>query len=236
MRKIDFLQQLQRDLPSPVSARKNILLRARPKSPLQLRPSRPGRGALAIVTNVGAGCGGRGSVGRVSCSQGGLRFVSGHNAQTTGEAAYGKAVWSWHPLLVSSWRRKRRPNRVSTILQSAGDGGKRNSSPGRARYKPSNHCAGNAGVLQLYLYARVRFFCALLHTRPRVQQAPGIPCALFFDGRMICKPRVHRAARLRRRVLRRPWHCERSDTNQLPTRIGDGYRCARPHRYGLLSQ
>jgi len=44
---------------------KNILLRRKPKSPLQLAPSRPGRGALAIVTNVGAGCGGRGSVGRV---------------------------------------------------------------------------------------------------------------------------------------------------------------------------
>ena len=92
-------------------------------------------------------------------------------------------MWSWHPLLVSSWRRKRRPNRVSTILQFVSDGGKRNSSPGRARYKPSNHCAGNAGVLQLYLYARVRFLCAYLHTRPRVQQAPGIPCALFFEGR-----------------------------------------------------
>jgi hypothetical protein len=50
----------------PVQSRlKNILLRGRPKSPLQLAPSRPGRGALAIVTNVGAGCGGRGSVGRV---------------------------------------------------------------------------------------------------------------------------------------------------------------------------
>ena len=28
-------------------------------------------------------------------------------------AAYGKAVWSWHPLLVSSWRRLFGPNRVS---------------------------------------------------------------------------------------------------------------------------
>jgi hypothetical protein len=28
--------------------------------------------------------------------------VSEHSVQTTGEAAYGKAVWSWHPLLVSS--------------------------------------------------------------------------------------------------------------------------------------
>ena len=25
-------------------------------------------------------------------------------------------------------------------------------------------------------------FCALLHTRPRVQQAPGIPCTLCFSG------------------------------------------------------
>ena len=101
--------------------------------------------------------------GAWSCSQGGPWSVSEHSVQTTGEAAYGKAVWFWHPLLVSSRRRRRRPNRVSTILQSAGDGGKRNSSPGRARYKPSNHCAGNAGVLQLYLYARVRFFALIAH-------------------------------------------------------------------------
>jgi hypothetical protein len=39
-------------------------LNASPKSNLQLPPSCPARGALAIVTNVGTGCGGRGSVGR----------------------------------------------------------------------------------------------------------------------------------------------------------------------------
>ena len=44
-------------------------------------------------------------------------------------------------------------------------------------------CAGNAGVFRLYLYARVRFLCALLHTRPRVQRAPGIPCSLFLEGK-----------------------------------------------------
>jgi hypothetical protein len=43
---------------------KNILLRVYPKSNLELSPSRPLAGALAIVTNVGMGCGGRGSVGR----------------------------------------------------------------------------------------------------------------------------------------------------------------------------
>jgi hypothetical protein len=34
-------------------------------------------------------------------------------------------------------------------------------------------------MLRLYLYARVRVPCAQLHTRPRVQRAPGLPCALF---------------------------------------------------------
>ena len=66
--------------------------------------------------------------------------------------------------------------------QAGSDGGKTNSSPGRARHKPSNHCAGNAGVLRLYLYARVRISSCTLHTRPRVQQAPGIPCSLSLEG------------------------------------------------------
>ena len=62
--------------------------------------------------------------------------------------------------------------------QSGSDGGNRNSSPGRARHKPSNHCAGKAGCSPLDLYARVRVLFAQLHTRPRVQRAPGLPCAL----------------------------------------------------------
>jgi NO-binding membrane sensor protein with MHYT domain len=33
-------------------------------------------------------------------------------AQTNGANAYGKAVWSWHPLLMLNWRRLSRPNRV----------------------------------------------------------------------------------------------------------------------------
>ena len=44
-------------------------------------------------------------------------------------------------------------------------------------------------MLRLYLYARVRTSRALLHTRPRVQQAPGIPCALLtFGAKDFCKP------------------------------------------------
>jgi len=60
---------------------------------------------LAIVTNVGTGCGGRGSVGRVVVFAGRTSVRERTRAvQTTGADAYGKAVWSWHPLLVSSCR------------------------------------------------------------------------------------------------------------------------------------
>ncbi len=45
-------------------------------------------------------------------SQGGSP-VSDHAARRTNDAvAYGKAVWSWHPLLVSSWRRFFEPDRA----------------------------------------------------------------------------------------------------------------------------
>src|SRR5207244_10405825 len=47
--------------------------------------------------------------------------------------------------------------------QAGSDGGKTNSSPGRARHKPSTHCAGDAGVLRLYLYARVRTSTYIAH-------------------------------------------------------------------------
>jgi hypothetical protein len=33
----------------------------------------------------------------------------------------------------------------------------------------------------LNLYARVRISLCILHTRPRVQRAPGIPCTLPFS-------------------------------------------------------
>src|SRR5207248_8426982 len=32
------------------------------------------------------------------------------------------------------------------------------------------------------LYARVQFCLRKSHARPRVQQAPGLPCALYFGG------------------------------------------------------
>ena len=40
---------------------------------------------------------------------------------------------------------------------------KKNSSPGRARHKPSTHCAGKAGCSPLDLYAHVRLFYTIAH-------------------------------------------------------------------------
>jgi hypothetical protein len=54
----------------------------------------PKRGALAIVTNVGAGSGGRGSVGARWDRRAGL-LVSDQGAQTNDANADGKTVWSW---------------------------------------------------------------------------------------------------------------------------------------------
>src|SRR5258708_26064586 len=45
-------------------------------------------------------------------------------------------------------------------------------------------------------------FCACLHTRPRVQRAPGLPCALFVsEGGSFGKPRAYRAARMRSHII-----------------------------------
>ena len=106
-----FLQCSQGDLLRPVWVAKIFRFRRRANQFYQLAPSRSERGALAIVTDVGTGCGGRGSVGR-ACFRGAVS-VSDYATRRTNDAnVYGKTVWSWHPLLVSSWRRFFEPNRV----------------------------------------------------------------------------------------------------------------------------
>ena len=63
------------------------------------------------------------------------------------------------------------------------------------------------------LYARVRFCHVHWHARPRVRQAPGLPCALFqVEGNETVKPRVKDAARSRKHVFV-GW-VERSDTHR----------------------
>jgi hypothetical protein len=57
-------------------------------------------------------------------------------------------------------------------------------------------------MLRLYLYARVRVLMRKLHTGPRVQRAPGLPCALFLLGAGVTQsPGAVRAAGMRMRTL-----------------------------------
>jgi hypothetical protein len=60
----------------PAPSNKIFLFSGDPKSVQNSRHPVPLRGALAIVTNVGAGCGGRGSVRRAAGLRGGLWPVS----------------------------------------------------------------------------------------------------------------------------------------------------------------
>jgi hypothetical protein len=134
----DFLPQLQADLPCPASAAKIFRFVTDPNHPYNSCHPVLRRGALAIVTNVGTGCGGRGSVGASSVSRAGFRerarraderrlnafarSLAGGTGWLNGlveEAAYGKTVWSWHPWLVSSWRRLATPNRVMRAINSS---------------------------------------------------------------------------------------------------------------------
>jgi len=137
---------------------------------------------LAIVTNVGAGCGGRGSVGRVVVFAG--RALVRERTQRADD-------WRWSvrqsrvvlaPVAGVKLAEAVRIQPGSTGRQSGSDGGKRNSSPGRARYKPSNHCAGNAGLLRLYLYARVRISRHLAHETAGASRRPAFPAPSIFGG------------------------------------------------------
>jgi hypothetical protein len=75
----------------------------------------PNEGRIAIVTDVGTGCGGRGSVARATWLQGGFNSVSNERrARRATQRADGEVVWSWHPLLMSSRRRFCEPNRALT--------------------------------------------------------------------------------------------------------------------------
>jgi hypothetical protein len=64
------------------------------------------------------------------------RAAHGRSERLAEVAAYGEVVWSWHPLLMSSWRRCVSPTGLRQPFNPSTTVTKRNSSPGRARRKP----------------------------------------------------------------------------------------------------
>ena len=68
---------------------------------------------------------------------------------------------------------------IPVCLCGPGNGGKRGRSPGRARSKPPNHCAGKAGMSGRYLSNPCASSTTHCTRCLRVPPAPGLPCALY---------------------------------------------------------
>src|SRR3954466_11047919 len=113
-------------------------------------------GRSYVVTICEPGCGGRGSVVRERCGQGGCPCEP---VATCGRATPKSGEASWRSRMscvrqnrvvlavvatVKSLGDVREPNRADGV-NSRGEGGQKESSaPGRARHKPSDHRAGKA--------------------------------------------------------------------------------------------
>src|SRR5437016_3818643 len=99
---------------------------------------------------------------------------------------------------MSSQRRRVGPTGLKTNLNPLVTVTKRNSSPGRARSKPKSHCAGNAGLPPLNLYARVRFLLPIAHETAGAARIRHSLLPLF--GGTKAKARAGHAARSRTRI------------------------------------
>jgi hypothetical protein len=117
-----------------------------------LAPSRLARGTLRpIVTKREAGCDGRFGLHETKAS----------------EKRTPKACGPGLPTLRSSFAKTF--GKVTGAIKPG--------TPGRARHKPHNHRAGNAGCFGVPVVTCLRAFFTL-HARLRVRKTPGFPCAL----------------------------------------------------------
>ena len=121
--------------------------------------------------------------------------------QTNGAEADGKAVWSWHPLLVLNLRRQVGPTGLRHVVNPPMTVTRRIRSPGRARYKPLKPLrAGMPGVFggPRGDYARVLH---LFRTRGcGCIEHPAFPTPSLGEPK--CTTRAPRAAGMRSYVCR----------------------------------
>src|SRR5689334_4390708 len=87
-------------------------------------------------------------------------------------ATYGEVVWSW----------RRDPGVYPSRPCGNGNGGKKGRSPGRARRKPSNHCAGKAGMSWLYLSNPCAFFLYHCTRCCGCRRRPAFPAPSVQEG------------------------------------------------------
>jgi hypothetical protein len=76
------------------------------------------------------------------------------------------------------------PRRWRQVAQKylRGDGDNKARSPGRARRKPLKPLRREGRTASAEPVCSCAFALCILHMRPRVQRAPGLPCALYFRG------------------------------------------------------
>jgi hypothetical protein len=139
---------------------------------------------LAIVTNVGAGCGGRGSAGARGESQGGSFDLVSDVSHAHDERHWSRTAKPCGPG-TRCWCQAGGGALIPTGIgcaRFAGDGDKTNSSPRRARNKPlkplRRECRGCSGEPVVYLLA-----CFTFYTRGRgCNGHPAFP-APSLEGR-----------------------------------------------------
>src|SRR6266700_5270176 len=112
-----------------------------------------------------------------------IRERSSKARETSGSVADGEVVWSWHPLLMLSRVETPSAQPVFDVsFNPRGDGGKRNSSPGRSRISRKTIAWGMPDVSGASaVNTRVHTYYPPAHTGLRVHWAPGIPRALCFQ-------------------------------------------------------
>src|SRR5260370_12110990 len=117
----------------PAPFAKIFLFRLTPNQIYMHRRPTPLEGRIAIVTDAGWDAVDAAASGAQRESQGEMNLVSDKTARGRLMLfADGKAVWSWHPLLVLNLRRLSRPDRVWQNRKSADDGDKTNSLTGES--------------------------------------------------------------------------------------------------------
>src|SRR4029453_8159277 len=124
---------------------------------------------------------------RTSRTRGGMRWTE-VAPETHAPDAYGEVAWFG-----------RRGAGAKLAMRSAGDGGKRAVLREEREVSRKATAQGRPGCSRRTCMARVRFCHVHWHARPRVRQAPGLPCALYqVEGNETFKPRVKHAARSRK--------------------------------------
>src|SRR5712692_1379388 len=159
----------------------------------------PPQGRIAIVTDAGCGCGGRGSVLRARRLRGGLRSVSD---QQRADERCCSVRRSRVVLTPRRWRQVRGVASAQPGLDKTYPWTTVANKPGhRGEHEISRKtiACGNAGRFRCTRCYSCAFYQYQVHTRPRVQRAPGIPHALY--GREIYQRLGRMARRGRERVF-----------------------------------